>query len=117
MGVGVRGSYLRLNTRYLVTHLCANAQQEQYIRAIGTVTMATTASQLGHLTFLTDSSVLLFPPNKQGMPLAQQQLCPPPHLSLLTHFSFPVFPPFPSSHFLLIIKSLAQWGVYPSPSH
>ena len=66
-------------TRYLVTHLCVNAQWRQYMGTIGTVTMATAASQLGHLTFLTDSSVLLFPPEKQGTPLAQQR---PPPISL-----------------------------------
>lgn len=70
--------------------------------------MVTAASQLGHLTFLTDSSVLLFPPDKQGMPLAHWH--PSPHLSLLIPLSFPTVPPFLFSHFLLIIKSLAQWG-------
>lgn len=42
----------------------------------------------------------------------------PPSLSLppLTP-PFSVIPPLLLSHFLLIIKSLARWGVYPSPSH
>lgn len=67
--------------------------------------MATAASQLGHLTFLTGSSVVLFPPDKQGMPLAQQR--PSSSLSPLTRLSLPLIPCFLFSHFLLIIKSLA----------
>lgn len=105
-----------------MTCLCANAQRGQYISAIGTVTMATTASQLGHLTFLTDSSVLLFPPNKQGMPLAQAALPPPtptpPPLHLTLH---PLLPSSYSSFSFLSFsvnhKVLRPMGVYPHLHH
>lgn len=112
-GVRDRG-YLRLNTCDLLTHLCANAQRGQYISAIGTVTMATAATQLGHLTFLTDSSVLLFPPDKQATPLAQRHLFP--HLSLsppLSHSSFLSYSSFSSLSFPVNHKVLSPMGGLP----
>lgn len=107
-GVRDRG-YLRLNTCDLLTHLCANAQRGQYISAIGTVTMATAATQLGHLTFLTDSSVLLFPPDKQATPPAQRHLFPPS----LSHSSFLGYSSFPSLSFPVNHKVLSLMGGLP----
>lgn len=73
--------------------------------------MATAATQLGHLTFLTDSSVLLFPPGKQATPLAQRHLFP--HLSLLSHSSFLGYSSFSSLSFPVNHKVLSPMGGLP----
>lgn len=91
-----------------MTHLRAHAQRRRYVGAAGTVTMATAASQPGHLTFLTDSSVLLFPPDKQVTPPAQQR--PPPTPNPL------LSPAYPCLLFLLFFPFISCSSLHPQPS-